>query len=215
MKFCIVGAGAIGGMVGVRLAHIGHEVSVILRGANLEAVRANGMTLIEENGSKLILAGSSGSSGNVAGISGGAQVKGSTARFNTPIGIAVDSTGDVFVAVFSANGALRWVRSFVVSYGFARGVALVPDGGAERGIVLSTVNLGGGFPAKYLRKTPRLARGLELVGGFVPLVLHRPEREVAARHQPPRLAARPDGHAADARMGARSRARPTWPLLGA
>jgi ornithine decarboxylase len=27
---------------------------------------------------------------------------------------------------------------------------------AERGIALSTVNLGGGFPAKYLRKTPKL-----------------------------------------------------------
>ena len=27
---------------------------------------------------------------------------------------------------------------------------------AERGIVLSTVNLGGGFPAKYVRKTPKL-----------------------------------------------------------
>jgi ornithine decarboxylase len=27
---------------------------------------------------------------------------------------------------------------------------------AERGIVLSTVNLGGGFPAKYIRKTPKL-----------------------------------------------------------
>jgi ornithine decarboxylase len=27
---------------------------------------------------------------------------------------------------------------------------------AERGIMLSTVNLGGGFPAKYVRKTPKL-----------------------------------------------------------
>lgn len=53
MKVCIVGAGAIGGMIGVKLAHTGHEVSVILRGANLEAVRANGMTLIEENGTEV------------------------------------------------------------------------------------------------------------------------------------------------------------------
>ena len=53
MRVCIVGAGAIGGMIGVKLAHTGHEVSVILRGANLEAVRANGMTLIEENGTEV------------------------------------------------------------------------------------------------------------------------------------------------------------------
>ena len=53
MKICIVGAGAIGGMLGVKLALSGHEVSIILRGANLAAVAANGMTLIEENGNQL------------------------------------------------------------------------------------------------------------------------------------------------------------------
>ena len=54
MKICIVGAGAIGGMLGVKLALTGHEVTLILRGANLEAVRQNGMTLIEEDGNELL-----------------------------------------------------------------------------------------------------------------------------------------------------------------
>ncbi len=54
MKICVVGAGAIGGMLGVRLALTGHEVTLILRGANLEAVKQNGLTLIEENGNELI-----------------------------------------------------------------------------------------------------------------------------------------------------------------
>ena len=54
MKFCIVGAGAIGGMLGVKLALGGHDVTLILRGANLEAVRQNGLTLIEENGNELL-----------------------------------------------------------------------------------------------------------------------------------------------------------------
>ena len=53
MKICIVGAGAIGGMLGVKLALAGHEVSLILRGANLAAVAAGGMTLIEQNGNTL------------------------------------------------------------------------------------------------------------------------------------------------------------------
>ena len=53
MKICIVGAGAIGGMLGVKLALTGHEVTLILRGANLEAVRQNGLTLIEESGNEL------------------------------------------------------------------------------------------------------------------------------------------------------------------
>ena len=53
MKICVVGAGAIGGMLGVKLALAGHEVSIILRGANLAAVAADGLTLIEENGQQL------------------------------------------------------------------------------------------------------------------------------------------------------------------
>ena len=54
MKICIVGAGAIGGMLGVKLALGGHDVTLILRGANLEAVKQNGLTLIEENGNELL-----------------------------------------------------------------------------------------------------------------------------------------------------------------
>ncbi len=53
MKICIVGAGAIGGMLGVKLALAGNEVSLILRGANLAAVAADGLTLIEESGNQL------------------------------------------------------------------------------------------------------------------------------------------------------------------
>ena len=54
MKICIVGAGAIGGMLGVKLALSGHDVTLILRGANLKAVEQNGLMLIEENGNELL-----------------------------------------------------------------------------------------------------------------------------------------------------------------
>ncbi len=54
MKICIVGAGAIGGMLGVKLALTGHEVTLILRGANLAAVQQNGLRLIQEDGSELL-----------------------------------------------------------------------------------------------------------------------------------------------------------------
>ncbi len=55
MKICVVGAGAIGGMLGVKLALTGHEVTLILRGANLDAVSQNGLRLIEENGNELLV----------------------------------------------------------------------------------------------------------------------------------------------------------------
>jgi 2-dehydropantoate 2-reductase len=45
MKACIVGAGAIGGFLGARLAQAGHEVSFIARGAHLAAMREHGLRL--------------------------------------------------------------------------------------------------------------------------------------------------------------------------
>jgi len=54
MKICIVGAGAIGGMLGVKLALSGNDVTLILRGANLAAVKQNGLKLIEEDGKELL-----------------------------------------------------------------------------------------------------------------------------------------------------------------
>ena len=49
MKVCIVGAGAIGGYMAVRIANAGHNVSVIARGPHLAAIKDRGMKLIEEN----------------------------------------------------------------------------------------------------------------------------------------------------------------------
>jgi 2-dehydropantoate 2-reductase len=52
MKIAIIGAGAIGGYVGVKLALAGEDVTFIVRGANLEAIRNNGMKLIMHDGSE-------------------------------------------------------------------------------------------------------------------------------------------------------------------
>jgi 2-dehydropantoate 2-reductase len=51
VRVCIVGAGAIGGLLGARLAAAGQQVSVLARGESLAAIRANGLTLIEPEGS--------------------------------------------------------------------------------------------------------------------------------------------------------------------
>jgi 2-dehydropantoate 2-reductase len=52
MKFCIVGAGAIGGYLGARLALAGHPVTFLARNRNLAALRDGGLRLIEEDGSE-------------------------------------------------------------------------------------------------------------------------------------------------------------------
>ena len=53
MKFCIVGAGAIGGFVGAKLAAAGEDVTFIARWKNLDAIRTRGMTVKFKDGTVL------------------------------------------------------------------------------------------------------------------------------------------------------------------
>ena len=53
MKVCIYGAGAIGAHIGVLMKLAGVDVSVIARGANLEAIKENGLKLIIDGEEKV------------------------------------------------------------------------------------------------------------------------------------------------------------------
>ena len=55
MKVCIYGAGAIGGWIGAHLAQTGHEVSVVARGANLEALQKNGLQCVQTQAADAVL----------------------------------------------------------------------------------------------------------------------------------------------------------------
>src|SRR5258706_763537 len=48
MKLCIYGAGAVGGLMAAWLARSGHDVSVVARGAQLEAIRRSGLRVRSE-----------------------------------------------------------------------------------------------------------------------------------------------------------------------
>lgn len=52
MKYTIVGAGAIGGYLGAKLALAGEDVTFIARNRNLAAINAQGMTLVLPDGSR-------------------------------------------------------------------------------------------------------------------------------------------------------------------
>ena len=56
MKICVFGAGAIGGLLGARLADVAPEVSVSLvaRGAHLSAIRAHGLRLHDDQGARVV-----------------------------------------------------------------------------------------------------------------------------------------------------------------
>lgn len=55
MRICVFGAGAIGGYLAAKLAGAGEDVTVVARGPHLQAIRENGLTLLEEGSEPLTL----------------------------------------------------------------------------------------------------------------------------------------------------------------
>lgn len=57
MKICIVGAGSIGGMLGVKFHQAGEQVTLIARGPHLKAIEQNGLTLEMHDGTTEVAKG--------------------------------------------------------------------------------------------------------------------------------------------------------------
>jgi 2-dehydropantoate 2-reductase len=53
MKFCIYGAGAVGGLIAGWLARSGEDVSVVARGAHLDAIRSRGLRVRDRESGRL------------------------------------------------------------------------------------------------------------------------------------------------------------------
>ena len=54
MKICVVGAGAIGGLMGAKFALAGEDVTLIDQGTHLAAIQENGLKLIWEDGTEYV-----------------------------------------------------------------------------------------------------------------------------------------------------------------
>jgi 2-dehydropantoate 2-reductase len=57
MKICVVGAGSIGGLLGVKLALAGEDVTLIARGKHLQAIQENGLRVVYQDGSSEVARG--------------------------------------------------------------------------------------------------------------------------------------------------------------
>src|SRR5258706_15382544 len=53
MKFCIYGAGAVGGLIAGWLARSGEDVCVVARGAPLDAIRAKGLRVRDRESGRI------------------------------------------------------------------------------------------------------------------------------------------------------------------
>jgi ketopantoate reductase len=54
MKIAVIGAGAMGSFLAARLASSGEDVTVVDRGETLAAIKTNGLTLIETDGTRSV-----------------------------------------------------------------------------------------------------------------------------------------------------------------
>ena len=134
MKVAIYGAGAIGGWLGVKLAQAGCEVSVVARGATLEALQMHGLRL-EQGGSVTSVAVRA--SVDPAGL--GAQdlvivaVKApAMADVATAIGPLI---GPDTIVLTAMNGVPWWFfEGFGAQYAGTRLKAVDPDGAIARAI---------------------------------------------------------------------------------
>jgi len=66
VRYVVVGAGAVGGVVGGRLALAGRDVVLVARGAHLEAIRAQGLRLESPDGTETVHAAAVASPSEVA-----------------------------------------------------------------------------------------------------------------------------------------------------
>lgn len=54
MRYVVVGAGAVGGTIGARLHQSGHRVTLVARGAHLQAIQERGLLLATPDGERLL-----------------------------------------------------------------------------------------------------------------------------------------------------------------
>jgi 2-dehydropantoate 2-reductase len=139
MRVCIYGAGAIGGWLGVKLARAGCAVSVVARGATLEALQSHGLRL-QQGGEDLSAAVRASAipaelgAQDLVVIAVKAPAMGEVARSIAPL------LGPQTVVLTAMNGVPWW---------FFEGI-----GGRHMGTRLQSIDPGGGIaravPAKHI-----------------------------------------------------------------
>lgn len=107
MKCCIVGAGATGGHLAVKLQRAGNEVSVIARGAALEAIQTNGLVL-DVDGTELHATVRAEADAKVLGIQDFVFIATKTTALASIATNLAPLIGDHTGVVFLQNGMTWW-----------------------------------------------------------------------------------------------------------
>jgi 2-dehydropantoate 2-reductase len=157
-----VGAGAIGGLLGVRLAVAGQQVSVLARSENLTAIRSNGLTLVEPDGS-VVVTPDVAAADDLAGF--GPQDVVVLALKAHQIGAIADQLPVLYdertVVVPLQNGVPWWFfQKFPGPHEGRRLQSLDPDGAIDRSIPADRIVASIAYPAAE-REKPGVVRLVE------------------------------------------------------
>jgi len=142
MRICVVGAGAIGGYLGAKLALAGKEVTLIARGSHLEAIKKNGLKLIMADGSSQIATPSLATSDIYEATQQDVVILAVKAHSVAAIAPSLPSLYDAHTVVVTAQNGIPWwyFRQHGGEYEGTRIHSVDPDGiiethiGADRAI---------------------------------------------------------------------------------
>ena len=135
MKVCIYGAGAIGGWMGVKLAQAGCELSVVARGATLEALRRDGLRLQQQGGESLSAKVSASANPADLGVQDLVIVAVKAPAMAEVAKAIAPLLGPRTVVLTAMNGVPWWFfEGFGGRYAGTRLKAVDPDGGIARAV---------------------------------------------------------------------------------
>jgi len=164
MKICIFGAGAVGGHMAAKLAAQGHEISVVARGAHLQAMQANGVKLL--HGAKTIV-------GRVRAAERAHELGPQEAVFVTLKANALGTFADQCAPLLGKETAVVFVQNGIPWWYDRSLTRLDPDGRLARAVPAGAVTGGVAYSANEIVEPGVIENH---VPGNNMIVIGRPDR---------------------------------------
>ena len=167
MRFIVYGAGGIGGAIGGRLFEAGHDVTLVARGAQLRALRDDGLTLVGPDGSATLRVPAVGHPAE-AGLCDGDVVILAMKSQDTPAALAdLGTVAPPGIRVLCAQNGVENERLALRSFAHVYGVAvMLPATHLEPGVVVAHL-----APTTGLLDLGRYPRGVDTVAKEVAATL--------------------------------------------
>src|SRR3954462_13873169 len=165
MRICVFGAGAIGGNFAARLAAAGNDVSVVARGAHLEAIRAHGLKLL--HGDETIL-------GRVRAAASASELGAQDAVFVTLKANLLGAFADQCAPLLGRDTAVVFVQNGIPWWYDARLARLDPGGRLAKAVAPERIVGGVAYSANEILEPGVIENH---VPGNNMIVIGRPDRK--------------------------------------